>query len=186
MSSLSATNLLTSLTIISITFAMNMPEPLACLPLYLLSVIGALFGAPTSEIWRLLTMVPFAGGRRWSEVVGGGLAVTLSFEGAILPVRVEDYENDLDRYKLVIERSDAFRAKGSRQSEGVQHEIYAGLDQVLEKILARMRQGESQQLAKGHIWVGLLGMIVLSVGAQTAMIVVEQGGVIPWWCTSRW
>lgn len=29
-------------------------------------------------------------------------------------------------------------------------------------------------------------MIVLSFGAQAAMIVVEQGGVIPWWCVSRW
>ena len=144
--------------------------------LALLPTIGALLGAPTSEIWRLLTVVPF----------GGGLAMTLSFGGAILPVRVEDYENDLNKHKVSIERSIAFRAKGSRQSEDAQKEIYAGLDQVMEKILARMRQDESQQLAKGHLWVGLLGMIVLSVGAQATMIVVEQGGVIPWWCATRW
>lgn len=104
-------------------------------------------GASISDIWRLLTVVPF----------GGGLAVTLLFGGAILLVRVEDYENDLNRHKLVMKRSDAVRAEGSRQSEDVQHEIYAGLNQVLEKILGRMRQGESQQLAKCHIWVDCWG-----------------------------
>ncbi|KAL9636216.1 MAG: hypothetical protein Q9164_002957 [Protoblastenia rupestris] len=83
-------------------------------------------------------------------------------------------------------RSVAFRPEESRKSEDAQEERYTGLDQVMEKILARMRQDDSQQLAKGHLWVGLLGMIVLSAGAQAAMIVVEQGGVIPWWCVSRW
>lgn len=144
--------------------------------LALLPTIGALLGAPTAEIWRLLTVVPF----------GGFLATTLSFGGAILPVRVEDYENDLNRHKVAIRRSVAFRPKGSRQSEVAQEEMYTGLDQVVEKILARMRHHESQQLAKGHLWVGLLGMVVLSVGAQAAMIVVEQGGIIPWWCISKW
>ena len=144
--------------------------------LALLPTIGALLGAPTTEIWRLLTVVPF----------GGCLAMTLSFGGAILPVRVEDYENDLNRHKVAIRRSVAFRPEESRQSEDAQEERYTGLDQVMEKIFARMRQDESQQLAKGHLWVGLLGMIVLFAGAQAAMIVVEQGGVIPWWCVSRW
>lgn len=144
--------------------------------LALLPTIGALLGAPTAEIWRLLNVVPF----------GGFLAMTLSFGGAILPVRVEDYENDLNRHKIAIRRSVAFRAAGSRQSEVAQEEMYTGLDQVVEKILARMRHQESQQLAKGHLWVGLLGMVVVSVGAQAAMIIVEQGGVIPWWCISRW
>lgn len=144
--------------------------------LALLPTIGALLGAPTSEIWRLLTVVPF----------GGGLAMTLSFGGAILPVRAEEYENDLNRNKIAIESSVASRAKGSRQSEIAQKERNAGLDRVMEKILARMRQDESQQLAKGHLWVGLVGMIVLSAGAQAAMAVVEQGDVIGWWCVSRW
>ncbi|MCJ1266332.1 hypothetical protein MMC22_006215 [Lobaria immixta] len=144
--------------------------------LALLPTIGALLGAPTSEIWRLLTVVPF----------GGGLAMTLSFGGAILPVRAEEYENDLNRNKIAIERSVASRVKGSTQSEIAQKEIDGGLDQVMERILARMRQDESQQLAKGHLWVGLVGMIVFSAGAQAAMAVVEQGGVIGWWCVSRW
>lgn len=143
--------------------------------LALLPTIGALLGAPTSEIWRLLTVVPF----------GGGLAMTLSFGGAILPVRAEEYENDLNRNKIAIERSVVSRAKGSTQPEIAQKEINTGLDQVMEKILARMRQDESQQLAKRHLWVGLVGMFVLSAGAQAAMIVVEQGGVIGWWCPSR-
>lgn len=96
--------------------------------LALLPTIGALLGAPTSEIWRLLTVVPF----------GGVLAMTLSFGGAILPVRVEDYED-------------------------AQKDICVGLDQVVENIMARMHHAESQQLAKRHLWVGLLGMIVLFV-----------------------
>lgn len=97
--------------------------------LTLLPTIGALLGAPTSDIWRLLTVIPF----------GGGLAMTFSFGGAILLVRVEDYKNDLNRHKLAIERSVAFRAKGPRKLEDAQEEVYADLDQVLEKILVRMR-----------------------------------------------
>lgn len=143
--------------------------------LALLPTIGALLGAPTSEIWRLLTVVPF----------GGGLAMTLSFGGAILPVRVEDYENALNMHRVAIEGSVASGTKGPRRSEDAHNEIHTGVDQVVEKILARMRQDESQRLAKGHLWVGLLGMIMLSVGAQAAMIVVEQRGVIPRWCVSR-
>ena len=42
----------------------------------LLPTIGALLGAPTNEIWRLMTMVPF----------GGALAMAMSFGGAILPI----------------------------------------------------------------------------------------------------
>lgn len=177
--------------------------------LALLPTIGALLGAPTSEIWRLLTVVPF----------GGGLAMTLSFGGAILPVRVEDYESALKSQKVNVERSDASRVQGFRQSEDAQTKTPGGLDQAkaethegldqaktethggldqakteklrslnpkVRQILERMRQDESQQLAKGPLWMGLLGMLVLSVGAQAAMIVVEQGGVIPWWCVSRY
>lgn len=137
--------------------------------LALLPTIDALLGAPTTEIWRLLTAVPF----------GGGLAMTLSSGGAILPIRVEDYENDLNKHKVAIERSIAFRTMGPRQSREVQEEEKTGLDRVVEKILARMRSDESQQLAKGHLYVGLLVMVILSVGTQAAMIIVEQGGIIP-------
>lgn len=137
--------------------------------LALLPTIGAILGAPPSEIWRLLPVVPF----------GGGLAMTLLFGAAILPVRVEDYQDDSNR------RSVAFRGNGSRQSEDAQQEGSTVSDRLVERILARMRQAKSRELPKGHIWVGLLLMILLFVGAQAAMIVIEQGGVIPWWCVSR-
>ncbi|KAL8732301.1 MAG: hypothetical protein Q9166_002873 [cf. Caloplaca sp. 2 TL-2023] len=136
--------------------------------LALLPTIGALLGAPTTEIWRLLTVVPF----------GGGLAMLLSFGGAILPVRVEDYEKDLSSAKI------NFRAKPGKPNDPILDE--AELKTVVEKIESRMRQDETWRLPKGHLWVGLLAMVVLFIAAQAAMIVIEQGGVLPWWCTSRW
>lgn len=33
---------------------------------------------------------------------------------------------------------------------------------------------------------GLMGMTSLLAGAHAAMGVVEQGGVLPWYCTCRW
>lgn len=53
--------------------------------LSLLPAIGALLGAPTNEIWRLWTVIPF----------GGVLTMLLSFGGAILPIKIEDYERDI-------------------------------------------------------------------------------------------
>lgn len=144
--------------------------------LALLPTIGALLGAPTTEIWRLLTVIPF----------GGVLAMTLSFGGAILPVRVEDYENDANGRKATIGRSVTSRTSAFERLEDPKDEEGTRPDQVVERILARIRQDESQRLAKGHLWVGLLVMIVLSSGAQAAMIVIEQGAIIVWWCTSRW
>ncbi|KAL8769229.1 MAG: hypothetical protein Q9209_004730 [Squamulea sp. 1 TL-2023] len=139
--------------------------------LALLPTIGALLGAPTTEIWRLLTVVPF----------GGGLAMLLSFGGAILPVRVEDYQTDLSSAKVT------FSAKKARPSDRMLEETYAELKTVVEEIESRMRQGQTQQrLPKGHLWIGLLAMVALLIAAQASMIVIEQGGVLPWWCTSRW
>ena len=51
--------------------------------------------------------------------------MTLSFGGVILPVRVEDDENDFNRHKLATRRNAAFHAKGFRQSEESQEEIFA-------------------------------------------------------------
>lgn len=144
--------------------------------LALLPTIGALLGAPTTEIWRLLTVVPF----------GGGLAMALSFGGAILPVRVEDYENDSSTDKITLGSIVSLRAKRGKAADHVEEETRAKLDQLVEKIEARMRQDECQRLPKRHLSFGLLGMVILFLGAQAAMIVVEQGGVLPWWCTSRW
>ncbi|KAL8992891.1 MAG: hypothetical protein Q9169_006756 [Polycauliona sp. 2 TL-2023] len=100
--------------------------------LALLPTIGALLGAPTTEIWRLLTVVPF----------GGGLAMLLSFGGAILPVRVEDYEKDLSSAKVT------FRAKPGRHSHEIPEETRMELRTVVEKIEARMRQDQTQRLPK--------------------------------------
>ncbi|KAL8668466.1 MAG: hypothetical protein Q9168_006902 [Polycauliona sp. 1 TL-2023] len=105
--------------------------------LALLPTIGALLGAPTTEIWRLLTVVPF----------GGGLAMLLSFGGAILPVRVEDYEKDLSSAKVT------FRSKPGRPSHDISEETHNELRSVVEKIEARMRQDETQRLPKGHLWI---------------------------------
>ncbi|KAL8688028.1 MAG: hypothetical protein Q9224_004991 [Gallowayella concinna] len=140
--------------------------------LALLPTIGALLGAPTTEIWRLLTVVPF----------GGGLAMLLSFGGAILPVRVEDYGKDLSSHKV------SFRAKAAKghQHQHIDDETYAELDSVVKHIEARMRQDQTMRLPKGHLWIGLLAMVALFFGAQAAMTITEQGGVLPWWCTTRW
>ncbi|KAI4096067.1 MAG: hypothetical protein LQ339_007083 [Xanthoria mediterranea] len=110
--------------------------------LALLPTIGALLGAPTTEIWRLLTVVPF----------GGGLAMLLSFGGAILPVRVEDYEKDLSSAKVT------FRAKPGRPSHEISEATRKELRTVVEKIESRMP---------------------LFIGAQAAMIIIKQGGVLP-------
>ncbi|KAI4246118.1 MAG: hypothetical protein L6R40_002070 [Gallowayella cf. fulva] len=146
--------------------------------LALLPTIGALLGAPTTEIWRLLTVVPF----------GGGLAMLLSFGGAILPVRVEDYGKDLSSHKVSFPSKGAKGTKGAKTSnrQHIHDETYDELNAVVEKIKARMRQDQTQRLPKGHLLVGLLAMVVLFVGAQAAMTITEQGGVLPWWCTSRW
>ncbi|KAL8870544.1 MAG: hypothetical protein Q9174_003439 [Haloplaca sp. 1 TL-2023] len=144
--------------------------------LALLPTIGALLGAPTTEIWRLLTVVPF----------GGVIAMTLSFGGAILPVRVEDYENDLSSDRQTLGSIVSLRARRGRAKADVEDEARIKLDQLVEKIEARMHQDESQRLPKAQLSFGLLGMILLFLGAQAAMVIVEQGGILPWWCSSRW
>ncbi|KAL8881468.1 MAG: hypothetical protein Q9198_001338 [Flavoplaca austrocitrina] len=104
----------------------------------------------------------------------------LSFGGAILPVRVEDYEKDLSSAKVT------FQPKIGRHHQGFLEETNKELKMVMEKIESRLRQDETQRLPKDHLCVGLLAMVALLIGAQAAMIIIEQGGVVPWWCTSRW
>ncbi|KAL9626043.1 MAG: hypothetical protein Q9204_007629, partial [Flavoplaca sp. TL-2023a] len=131
--------------------------------LALLPTIGALLGAPTTEIWRLLTVVPF----------GGGLAMLLSFGGAILPVRVEDYARDLSSAKVT------FRPKtGRHDHDDIPEETKGELRTVVDKIESRLRQDQTQRLPKGHLVVGLLAMVALLIGAQAAMIIIEQGGLL--------
>lgn len=144
--------------------------------LALLPTIGALLGAPTTEIWRLLTVVPF----------GGGLALTPSFGGAILPVGVEDHENDLDRCKVAVRRNATFRAEGFQTiGRRIRRYVYGFGPGDGEDFGAYASKRESA-VGERSFMVALLGMIALFVGAQAGMIVVEQGGVIRWWCISRW
>ncbi|KAL8878313.1 MAG: hypothetical protein Q9192_008479, partial [Flavoplaca navasiana] len=113
--------------------------------------------------------------------LGGGLAMLLSFGGAILPVRVEDYSKDLSSAKVT------FRPKtGRHDHDDIPEETKGELRTVVDKIESRLRQDQTQRLPKGHLGIGLLAMVALLISAQAAMIIIEQGGVLPWWCTSRW
>ena len=145
--------------------------------LLLLPTIGALLGAPTAEIWRLLTVIPF----------GGVLAMTLSFGGVILPVRVKDYENDANGQRTTVGRSISSAAPALGHADSSEdEEDEGGIDQIVDIVRSRVQRDESQRLAKGHLWIGLLVMVVLWCGAQAAMIIIEQGAIVSWWCTSRW
>ena len=144
--------------------------------LALLPTIGALLGAPTTETWRLVTVTPF----------GGFLAMTLSFGSSILPIHIDDYRNDPNGNTMTNGRVDPSHNAPSGHLAAAQNGINGYSDHVVDRILARVRQNKSQRLARGHIWIGLLGMIVLSAGAQVAMAITEQGGVLPWYCISRY
>ncbi len=137
--------------------------------LALLPTIGALLGAPTNEIWRLLTIVPF----------GGMLAMTLSFGGAILPIRVEDYELSMNQ-ELRLGSSFHLRQTGVALKEW-QTNTSALTRALLDKIDERLYREDRVKVIRSDVWFGLLGMSLLWVGAQAAMIIIEQGAVLPWW-----
>jgi hypothetical protein len=143
--------------------------------LSLLPTIGALFGPPTGEIWRLKSIVPF----------GGYLAMTLSFGGALMPSRVEDYENTVSMRNTAIGSIVSLRRHlpGSHKSGQTMAEKL----QILgDKIRERIDQHQSVRLPKAYLFVGLFGMFSLLGMAQAAIAVVEQGSVINWWCSARW
>lgn len=144
--------------------------------LALLPTIGALLGAPTTETWRLMTVIPF----------GGFLAMTLSFGSSILPTYIDDYRNDPNGGTMSPGGSAASLNAPSRPLRTAQQGLDGYFDHVLDRLLSRVRRSDSQRLARVHIWVGLVGMIVLSAGAQVAMGITEQGGILPWYCTSRY
>lgn len=147
--------------------------------LSLLPTIGALLGAPTNEIWRLLTIVPF----------GGSLATLLSFGGAILPTKIEDYENSINSGNKSIGSIISLRlgtTDGKQRSDVEKEETELKVTQLVERIEKRMQQSESQHISKTYLWVGFFGMILLFIASQAAMILIEQGGILPWWCVSRW
>lgn len=144
--------------------------------LALLPTIGALLGAPNTETWRLVTVIPF----------GGFLAMTLSFGSSILPVHIDDYRNDPHGNTMTDGKIDPSHNAPLGHLGASQKGINGYFDQVVDRILARVRRNESQRLARGRIWIGLLGMFVLLAGAQVAMTITEQGGVIVWYCISRY
>ena len=141
--------------------------------LSLLPTIGALLGAPTNEIWRLWTVVPF----------GGVLTMLLSFGGAILPIKIEDYERDIAKGNGLIGSIVSFRAStGSVQQDT--------LEKKKKKLRKALRKRMAQKIPRPSLFkplaFGLMGMTSLLAGAHGAMGVVEQGGILPWYCTCRW
>ena len=143
--------------------------------LSLLPTIGALFGPPTSEIWRLKSIVPF----------GGALAMSLSFGGALMPVHVEDYENAVAKENTAIGSIISLRRHppGSRKDAPSMNER---LRMLSNKIRERVDRPESVRLPKKTLLLGLVTMFVLFSMAQAAMAVVEQGGVINFLCSARY
>ena len=144
--------------------------------LALLPTIGALLGAPTTESWRLVTVIPF----------GGFLAMTLSFGSSILPTHIDDYKNDPYGNTMTDGEVDLSHNAPSGHLGAAQNGRSVYFDRVVDRILVRVRQNESQRLPRGHIWIGLLGMILLLAGAQVAMAITEQGGILIWYCISRY
>lgn len=143
--------------------------------LSLLPTIGALLGAPTNEIWRLMSIIPF----------GGGLAMALSFGGAIMPVKVEDYEHVINKRNIAIGSIISLR-NNHGLGRGAQETIEDKLRSLVDRIRQRIDQRESARLSKKHLTIGLTGMVLLLIGSQAAMTIIEQGGVIAWFCYSHW
>ncbi|OAL42538.1 hypothetical protein IQ07DRAFT_362005 [Pyrenochaeta sp. DS3sAY3a] len=146
--------------------------------LALLPTIGALLGTPTNEIWRLLTMIPF----------GGFLATACSFGGAILPVKVKDYESAFMKKNIKGQlrgwKSTLELPKNIDTMD--QDRIKQRADILLRKVQEKLQSPDQVKVPKMYILVGLTGMSVLLASAQIAMVIVELGAVLPWWCISKW
>ncbi|KAF1841303.1 uncharacterized protein K460DRAFT_419389 [Cucurbitaria berberidis CBS 394.84] len=144
--------------------------------LSLLPTIGALLGAPTNEVWTLLTILPF----------GGSLAMLLSFGGAIMPVRVEDYEIAIKKGNIAIGSIVSFR--NTYVEGGVERDssFTRNLDLLDEKVSARIANAKSLRPGKSLITFGLVAMVLLIISSHAAMAIVEQGGILPWWCVCQW
>ncbi|ERF76000.1 hypothetical protein EPUS_08254 [Endocarpon pusillum Z07020] len=143
--------------------------------LSLLPTIGALFGPPTSEIWRLKSIVPF----------GGALAMSLSFGGALMPVNVEDYENAVAKGNTAIGSIISLRRHPPGSQKDVPN-IDERLQELSNKIRERIDRLESVRPPKKTLILGLVVMFILFSMAQAAMAVVEQGGVINFLCSARY
>ncbi|KAF2109746.1 hypothetical protein BDV96DRAFT_651716 [Lophiotrema nucula] len=146
--------------------------------LALLPTIGALLGTPTNEIWRLLTMIPF----------GGVLAMACSFGGAILPVKIKDYESAFmeKNIKGDLRAMESTLSLPLTKTENVNSRIKQRASILMDKIQQKLQSKKQRKVPKMYILVGLSGMFVLLAAAHVAMIVVELGAVLPWWCISKW
>lgn len=141
--------------------------------LAILPTIGALLGAPTNEVWTFLTILPF----------GGALAMALSFGGAIMPVNVEDYEHAMRKRNIAIGSMVTFRPKGDKSD---QKPLSKKLEELEEKVGQRISHEKRMRPDRRPLFAGLFCMLLLFGASQAAMTVLEQGAVIPYWCTSRW
>ena len=153
--------------------------------LALLPTIGALFGTPTSEIWTLLTVLPF----------GGSLAMLLSFGSTIMPNRIMDYENSLVKHSILIGNVNKNATEDdiflNGDVEGGRDEVNermqrARLASMSQRILARISQRKSLRLPRKALLLGLVSMILLFCGVQVAMGIVENGAVYSDGCTYNW
>lgn len=102
-----------------------------------------------------------------------------------MPVRVEDYEETVSKQPSTIGSIVSFR-KQCQRSHKVGQTMDGKLSELGNRVRERVDQHESLRLPTTYLFVGLFGMVLLSAMAQAAMAVVEQGGVISWWCQCRW
>jgi len=143
--------------------------------LSLLPTIGALLGAPTNEIWTLMTILPF----------GGALATSLSFGAAIMPVRIENYEHSIRKDNTSTGSNFTIRPVDGGE-EGGASEFEQKIAFLENRVNNRISRSARQAPPKSYLLAGLLGMMLLFLGSQAAMGIVEQGGVLSWWCGCRY
>jgi len=111
--------------------------------------------------------------------------MTLSFGGALMPVRVEDYETTVSKRNIAVGSIISLRKQylGNHKDEQTMDEK---LQMLGHKVRERLDQRESVRMPKVTLLYGLAIMLVLFSMAQAAMAIIEQGGVINWWCQNRW
>lgn len=139
--------------------------------LAILPTIGALLGAPINGMWTFLTILPF----------GGALAMALSFGGAIMPVQVEDYEHDMKKRNIAIGSIVSFR---TTNGDNVQRSLPKKLEELEEKVGSRISREKRLRPGRRLLFTGLFCMVLLFLASQAAMTILEQGGIIPYWCIS--
>ena len=102
--------------------------------------------------------------------------MTLSFGGALMPIRVEDYENIVSKQNTAIGSIISLRKQlswGHKEEETIDEK----LQRLGDKVRERIDQHSSVRLPKQPLLLGMGIVITLYILAQVAMAVVEQGGV---------